>query len=185
MLKIILRLQYLYLQKFRNESTLANSLNLHTIRKEYTILNASNDKSIDYERNFNFKLTDKKATSNLLKSANGQQFEVETKQMSKLLKFSPGTYLQVAKPLLNQYIKIHENKTTILENGLEIIVHDLREGQELNNKNVDTKIELSVNKQKVIMHCYNTTQNILVNGIGYLNFSENFWSLCSNSKLQN
>ena len=137
-------------------------------------INASNNISIDYERNFNFKLTDKKAKSNLLKSANGRHFEVETKQMSKLLKFSPGAYLQVVKPLLNQYIKIHENQNTILENGFEIIVHDLREGQELNNKNVDTKIELSVNKQKVIMHCYNTTQNILVNGIGYLNFSENF-----------
>ena len=137
-------------------------------------LNASKNTSIDYERNFNFKLTDKKAKSNLLKSANGRHFEVETKQMSKLLKFSPGAYLQVVKPLLNQYIKIHENQNTILENGFEIIVHDLREGQELNNKNVDTKIELSVNKQKVIMHCYNTTQNILVNGIGYLNFSEHF-----------
>ena len=33
-------------------------------------LNASNDKSIDYERNFNFKLTDKKAICSNLQMVN-------------------------------------------------------------------------------------------------------------------
>ena len=134
----------------------------------------NSDESVNYERNFNFKLTDKKAKSNLVKSANGRQFEVETKQMSKLFKFSPGAYLQVAKQLAKKCELNFKNNTTIIENGFEIMVNEYREGQELNNKNIDIKIELSVNKQKVVMHCYNTTQNIMINGIGYLNFSDHF-----------
>ena len=55
-----------------------------SIQDECTVDISSNE-SLNYERNFNFKLTDRKAKSNLVKSANGKQFEVETKQMSKFL----------------------------------------------------------------------------------------------------
>ena len=44
------------------------------------------------ERNFDFKLTDKKAKSNIIKAANRCHFEVEAKQKSKNLKFSAGSY---------------------------------------------------------------------------------------------
>ena len=54
------------------------------------------------DRKFNFKLTDRKAKSNLIKSANRSQFEIELKQQSLNLKFSAGAYLHVTKPFIQE-----------------------------------------------------------------------------------
>ena len=37
---------------------------------------------------------------------------------------------------------------------------------------IDTQVVFYVNRDKVVLHCYNTTQLILVNGHGYLNLVE-------------
>ena len=54
----------------------------------------------DDERKLNFKLTDKKAKSNLLKGASRVHLEIEAKQKSKNLRFSTGAFLYVAKQLI-------------------------------------------------------------------------------------
>ena len=122
------------------------------------------------DRTFNFKLTDKKAKSNLLKSANRPQFEIEMKQQSLNLKFSAGAYLLVAQPLIKEFELYFKRKTSFTENGMETKVLEFRAGKELNDKHFDTKIVFLVNTKKVTMHCYNSTQNIMVNGSCYLEF---------------
>ena len=126
------------------------------------------------ERKFNFKLTDKRAKANLLKSASRQHFEVETKQKSKNLKFCAGAFIHVAKPMIEECESKYRSKTKFIYNQMVISVQEFREGFELNHKNFDTKIVFCVNRNKVVMHCYNSTQNVKVEGSGYLNFIENF-----------
>ena len=128
----------------------------------------------DIDRTFNFKLTDKKAKSNILKSANRPQFEVEMKQLSLNLKFSAGAYLLVAKPFIDQCETYFDSKSSLMENGMEVKVNEFRAGKDLNDKHFDTKIVFLVNAQKVTMHCYNSTQNIMVNGSIYVEFIEKF-----------
>ena len=57
---------------------------------------------------------------------------------------------------------------------MELRIEEFRDGLELNNKHFDTKIVLFVNGKKVVLHCYNSTQNIKVEGSIYLEFIENF-----------
>ena len=137
-------------------------------------LNISDVDSIGGARTFNFKLTDKKARKNLLKSAQRMHMETEAKQNCINLKFSPGTYLLVAKQMIDE-CQVKYNQSAIFRfKDMDIKVIDFRSGLELNNKHFDTKIVFSVNSQKVVMHCYNSTQNLKVDGIAHNQFTEQF-----------
>ena len=139
-------------------------------------LNASS-LDVTYENNdrtFNFELTDKKAKSNLLKSANRPQFEVEMKQLSLNLKFSTGGYLLVAKPFIEECETYFNKNASLTKNSMEVKVNEFRAGKDLNEKHFVSKIVFLVNSQKVTMHCYNSTQNIMVNGSIYVEFTEKF-----------
>ena len=54
-------------------------------------------------RNFAYKLSDKKATSNLLKAASREPLEFDEKQRCTVLLFSVGSYMKVAFPTLNEW----------------------------------------------------------------------------------
>ena len=47
-------------------------------------------------------------------------------------------------------------------------------GYDIPGNVVDIKVELDVNNKKATIHAYNTTQNVKVEGAGYLLFVENF-----------
>ena len=130
--------------------------------------------SISGSRRFNFKLTDQKAKKNLLKSAHRQHFQVEEKQNCQNLRFSPGAYLMVAKKMIEQCEVRFKNNSTYVYEDLQIKVDEFRAGHELNNKHFDTKVTFSVNNQKVVMHCYNSTQNLKVDGIAHSYFVKKF-----------
>ena len=133
-----------------------------------------NQSSLVPGRKFNFKLTDKKAKGNLIKSANRSHFEVEHKQKSSNLKFSAGAYIQVAKPMIKECEDRFQSQATFNKDNMEIKVDEIRAGKELNDKHVDTKIVFSVNNKKVVMHCYNSTQNMNIAGTIYFEFIEKF-----------
>ena len=57
---------------------------------------------------------------------------------------------------------------------MNISVSDFSAGLELNGKHFDTKIEFQVNNQKVVMHYYNSTQNLKVEGSVYLDFIDKY-----------
>ena len=68
--------------------------NEKVIRLSETIVEMSdigNMEAVKEERKLNFKLTDKKAKSNLLKGASREHLEVESKQKSKNIRFSTGS----------------------------------------------------------------------------------------------
>ena len=109
-------------------------------------------------RKLNFELTDKKAKANLIKSANRAHFEIEKKQRSTNIRFSAGSYLLVAKPFVKKCELGYLNQTPFSKDDMEIAVDEYRDGLEQNNKHFDTKIVFSVNRKKVVIHCYNSTQ---------------------------
>ena len=125
-------------------------------------------------RKFDFELTDKKAKANLMKSASRAHLEVEKKQRSTNLKFSAGAYLLVAKPFVKKCELGFLNKTPFIEKDMEISVEEYRDGLDQNNKHFDTKIVFSINRKKVVIHCYNSTQNMKVDGSIYEYFIEKF-----------
>ena len=54
--------------------------------------------------------------------------------------------------------------------GLSIKVSEVKAGYEENSKHFDTKVVLNTSNSRVFIHSYNSTQNIKVEGSGYLNF---------------
>ena len=129
---------------------------------------------LDTGRKFNFELTDKKAKANLLKSANRIHLEIENKQKCSNLRFSAGAFLMVARPFIKECESKFLNKVPIIINDMEITIEEYRDGMEMNNKHFDTKIALFVNRKKVVIHSYNSTQNLKVDGSIYVDFLENF-----------
>ena len=130
--------------------------------------------ALNEDRNFNFKLTDKKAKSNLIKSAKRGHLEIEAKQLCKNIRFSAGAYLYVAKQMVRECEARHKANSPIIHKNMEIKVEDFLDGIDLEGKHFDTKIVFSVNTKKVVMHCYNSTQNIKVEGSAYLDFIKIF-----------
>ena len=141
---------------------------------ELESMDISDITSVGGSRRFNFKLTDEKAKKNLLKSAQRKHFEIEEKQNCMNLRFSPGAYIIVAKKMIDQCEIRYKEKSTFVYEDLEVKVEEFRTGHEANNKHFDTKIVFSVNNRKVVMHCYNSTQNFKVDGVGHSNFVSKF-----------
>ena len=53
-------------------------------------------------------------------------------------------------------------------------IADVKTGKDVGGKHIDTQIVFFSNRDKVVLHCYNTTQLILVNGHGYADFIKVF-----------
>ena len=68
----------------------------------------------------------------------------------------------------------HKTNSPIMHENMEIKVEEFLDGIDLDAKHFDTKIVFSVNTKKVVIHCYNSTQNIKVEGSVYLDFIKNF-----------
>ena len=146
--------------------------NQKIMRKDVSSLNIS--ESSFGSRNFDFKLTDKKAKSNFKNAALRKPFEIERKQRCCNLKFSAGAFLHAVKPSLEIWNQIHKNEDTHVENDLSISVVDLLIGEDQNGKQMDSKVTFLVNKSKVVVHVYNSTCNVKVEGSIYHTFIQKY-----------
>ena len=125
------------------------------------------------ERTFNYNLTTAKAKSNLLKSAKREPYEVVHHQKCVKILFNAGLYKVVLLPLISAFEQL-EPSGPLSAQILNIKLVSLVPGTDITGNVVDTKIELDVNNQKVTLHAYNTTQNLKVEGAGYLVLVEHF-----------
>ena len=123
-------------------------------------------------RNLNFKLKDETARKNLLAAARRQDFDKEEKQKCTKLKFSAGAYLEVVLPTVSGWKSLN-GKSFDFE-GKHIKVSEFKAGFEENNKHFDSKIVFLVNENRIVVHSYNSTQNMKVEGKGYSYFIEEF-----------
>ena len=125
-------------------------------------------------RNLNFKLKDQTARKNLLQAARRENFEKEEKQKCTKLKFSAGAYYEAVLPTVSGWKKLNGNSFSF--DGQIIKVSEFKEGYEENNKHFDSKIVFLVNGTRIVVHSYNSTQNMKVEGKGYIDFTNDFWS---------
>ena len=74
-------------------------------------------------------------------------------------------------PLLKTWDIEVGNIIQIFGTDITIIEHEL--GFENTDKHVDTKIVISVNGNRLVLHAYNSTQNLMVQGKYHENFAIN------------
>ena len=55
-----------------------------------------------------------------------------------------------------------------MENNVEIQVREYQDGKDMAGRHIDSKIVLYVNKEKIVVHSYNSTQKVMVSGSNYL-----------------
>ena len=114
-------------------------------------------------RAFEYAINRKRTKSKLLKGAKRtRNLEVEVKSGCVNLRFNDGSYYEVIMPLLtewqtkvNQIVHINEYKLHIIE---------IEKGIETTKKHVDTKVVVMSNDQRYVIHAYNTTQNLMIQG---------------------
>ena len=123
-------------------------------------------------RNFDYVLNSKRAQSKLLKGAKRSiPLEVEVKEGCVTFLFNDGSYYEIVLPLLevwhqqvNQTIFMNENKIRIEKSDI---------GFEDSQKHVDTKLVIFVNDCRLVLHAYNSTQKLMIQGQNYESFAVN------------
>ena len=107
---------------------------------------------------------------NLLQAARRENFEKEDKQKCIKLKFNAGAYYEAVLPTVSGWKKLN----SFSFNRKIIKVSEFKEGYEENNKHFDSKIVFLVNGTRIVVHSYNSTQNMKVEGKGYIDFKNDF-----------
>ena len=123
-------------------------------------------------RVFGYVLNDKRAKAKLLKGAKrGKHLVVESKDGCVNLIFSDGSYFKTVLPLLKSWHKkLNEN---IFINETEVQVIEVDSGIDSSKKHVDTKLVLLADQSRLVLHAYNSTQKLMVQGQNYEKFALN------------
>ena len=125
------------------------------------------------ERTFDYTLNNKRANAKLLKGAkrvNSLLVERKTGGSITFL-FCDGSYFEVVLPLLRIWQE-NLNKIFVLD-GFEIKIIDIKIGREDSGKQMDTKVTVLVNNDRFVLHAYNSTQKLMIQGKNNAHFAEN------------
>ena len=125
----------------------------------------------DEDRKFEYKLNDKAAKGKLIKGGKRIPFEVVENSSSSNLVFNLGSWNYVVKPSFKYWAEVKGNNTCRIGETI-VRIADVKTGRDIGGKYIDTHIVFFANRDKVNLHCYNTTQLILVNGHGYAKLIE-------------
>ena len=132
---------------------------------------------------FNYELNDKSAKAKLVKGSKRPPFELEKKSTSFTLIFSVGAWLTAVLPAARYWNEI-QSETTCKIGDKVIKVGGIKSGKDANGMCVVSQVVFYSNRDKIVLHLYNTTQRILVNGHGYEDFVEIFLKPFFGSKVQ-
>ena len=115
-------------------------------------------------RVFEYTLNEKRANANILKGAKrSENLNVEIKSGCVNLRFSGGSYFEIILPLLRPW-------SNMIKEKVHINIVEVDTGTDKSEKHVDTKIVVHTNNERHVIHAYNGTQNVMVQG----NNSEHF-----------
>ena len=151
------------LQKFNNDN-MAKAIEMTSV--ENVVRDSELVKFSDTERVFDYKLNEKAAKGKLIKGAKRSAFDVVRNSSSCNLIFSLGSWNNVVLPSVRYWSDIKGIKSCTLGDTVVKII-DVKTGKDIGGKHIDTQIVFFANRDKVVLHMYNTTQLILVNGHGY------------------
>ena len=142
-------------------------------QSEMSVIQIMN-KDIKEEENgrvFNYALNKKRAKSKLLKGAKRTNLDVELKPGCVNLIFCGGAFCEIVLPLIRYWnTKVNE---TVTINETEIKIMEVHTGVETSEHHIDTKLVLNVNGDRLVLHAYNGTQKLMVQGKNYENFALN------------
>ena len=123
-------------------------------------------------RVFNYTLNQRKAKAKLLKGAKkDKNLYAEVKPGCVNLRFDDGAYFELVLPLLQEWHK--KCNETVQVNDTEIKILEVDPGVENTGKTVDTKLAVLANNSRFVLHAYNSTQNLMVQGKNYEDFALN------------
>ena len=159
---------------------MANAIEVISIEK--LVQESELIESVGSIRQFEFKLDEKAAKGKLMKGAKRIPFEVIKNSSSSNLDFSLGAWNNIVQPSISYWREAKGNKTCKIDDMLVRIV-DVKSGKDVSGNHIDTQIVFFANRDKVVLHCYNTTQRILVNGHGYSRFIDMFLTPYFESKI--
>ena len=131
-------------------------------------------KNADSSITFDYQLNDKASKSKILKAARRTPFEVEENSTSSNLVFSAGAWFHVALPSAKYFGEVKGEKTCKV-GDYTVKVVGVKLGKEINGEHVHTQIVFYAHREKIVCHLYNTTQLILINGLGYRKFIDLFF----------
>ena len=137
-------------------------------------------------RSFNYVLNENRAKAKILKGAKrAKNLDVEVKSGCVNLRFNDGSYFNVVLPVLRDWHK--QLKKTFKLDDLELKVEESDAGIEDSEKHTDTKLVIIANNDRLVLHAYNGTQNLMGQGRNYENFAikylEPFFTKRINSSL--
>ena len=139
-----------------------------------SIVQLNNDVVSNQEdRAFGYILNQKRATAKLLKGAKRtQNLKLEVSRGCVNMRFDGGSYFEIVLPLLREWSKkCGENVKLGLE---EMKIIEVEAGYEKSTKHVDTKLVVMVENSRFVLHAYNGTQNLMVQGKNYESFATNY-----------
>ena len=122
---------------------------------------------------FEYNLNEKAATTKLIKGAKIPPFDLVFNSSSCNLIFNLGPWHTVVLPSIKYWSDVMGSKLCNI-GDINIKIADVKTGKDVSGKHIDTQIIVFINRDKVVLHCYNTTQLILVNGHGYSRLVEVF-----------
>ena len=123
-------------------------------------------------RKFNYDMNEKKAKKKLLKGANRvDHLDVEIKPTCVNMRFSDGSFKEVVLPLIKVWHKKVGESIKFQENEVKII--ESITGTDLKVRHMDTKLVILVNNNRIVIHVYNGTQNLMVQGKNFEEFAIN------------
>ena len=124
------------------------------------------------KRSFGYSLNIKKAKASILKGVKRtKDIDVEIKSGCVNMRFSGGAYQETVLPLFKLWKQRVDQEIILC--GAKIKVVSVEVGLESSAKHVDTKLVVMVNSNRIVIHCYNSTQNVMIQGRNRENFVSN------------
>ena len=75
---------------------------------------------------------------------------------------------------VGQFAPFFGLRYTIKYDDLDIHVTEVKSGKEQGGLVIDVLVKFAVGDCKVVVHCYNTKQKVMVNGSGFVKFVEKY-----------
>ena len=120
---------------------------------------------------FDYELNSEKTKKKVLDGARRVPYRREDKKGCTNLIFSDGAFNEV---VLKSLIELKNGPKFFVIGTEEVERISIDPRKELSGKHVDTKLEFKFNSEKIVIHVYNSTQKLLIQGRKHCWFVENY-----------
>ena len=146
--------------------SVSDNINCNVCSSTFQEVNQLNEHMVGHKRKrntrtFSYDLNEKKAKVKLLKGAKREKhLDVEVKSTCVNMRFSDGAYHEVVLPFLREWHGQVDKPFKMM--GADINIAESDAGVDKSEKHMDTKLVVFVNDERIVLHAYNGTQNLMV-----------------------